>query len=91
VCHGDACAPNTLIGDDGRWLAHVDLGNLGVGDRWSDIAVATYSTKWNYGEGWEDALLEAYGVDADVERTTYYRALWDLIPEPSGGADASPA
>src|SRR5205814_7216612 len=19
VCHGDACSPNTLIGDDGRW------------------------------------------------------------------------
>lgn len=87
VCHGDACAPNTLIGDDGRWLAHVDLGRLGVGDRWSDLAIATYSTQWNYGEGWEDALLEAYGVEPDVERTTYYRALWDLEPEPSGPAD----
>lgn len=84
VCHGDACAPNTLIGEDGRWLAHVDLGSLGVGDRWSDLAIATYSTQWNYGEGWEDALLEAYGVGPDDERTTYYRALWDLEPEPSG-------
>jgi kanamycin kinase len=26
VCHGDSCAPNTLIGDDGRWSGHVDLG-----------------------------------------------------------------
>lgn len=83
VCHGDACAPNTLIADDGRWVAHVDLGRLGVGDRWSDLAIATYSTVWNYGEGYEDALLEAYGVQPDPGRTTYYRALWDLEPEPS--------
>ncbi|MFC8734326.1 phosphotransferase [Luteimicrobium sp. NPDC057192] len=77
VCHGDACAPNTLLGDDGRWLAHVDLGTLGVADRWADLAVATYSTGWNYGPGWEDELLAAYGTGADVDRTAYYRALWD--------------
>ena len=26
VCHGDACAPNTLIDDDGHCSGHVDLG-----------------------------------------------------------------
>lgn len=77
VCHGDACAPNTLIGDDGRWLAHVDLGVLGIGDRWADIAVAAMSTEWNYGPGWEDALLEAYGVSPDSDRLSYYRDLWN--------------
>jgi kanamycin kinase len=77
VCHGDACCPNTLIGDDGRWSGHVDLGTLGVGDRWADIAVASMSTAWDYGEGWEDALIEAYGVDPDRERLSYYRDLWN--------------
>ncbi|MGH3416711.1 MAG: aminoglycoside 3'-phosphotransferase, partial [Actinocrinis sp.] len=62
VCHGDACAPNTLIGDDGACTGHVDLGALGIADRWADLAVATWSTQWNYGPGWEDALFEAYGV-----------------------------
>lgn len=76
VCHADACCPNTLIGDDGRWLAHVDLGQLGSGDRWADIAVASMSTTWNYGPGWEDALIEAYGVEPDRERLDYYRELW---------------
>jgi kanamycin kinase len=80
VCHGDACAPNTLITDDGRWSGHVDLGQLGVGDRWADLAVATWSTQWNYGDGWEQPLLDAYGVDADPERTDYYRRLWDVGP-----------
>ncbi|ASR55163.1 aminoglycoside 3'-phosphotransferase [Cellulomonas sp. PSBB021] len=76
VCHGDACVPNTLLSDDGAWLAHVDLGRLGVADRWADLAIATWSTVWNYGPGYEDALLDAYGVAPDLERTAYYRALW---------------
>lgn len=80
VCHGDACAPNTLLNEDGSYSGHVDLGSLGVGDRWADLAVATWSTEWNYGPGWEDTLLTAYGVGPDAERTAYYRLLWDLDP-----------
>ncbi|WP_448320224.1 phosphotransferase [Streptomyces sp. CO7] len=78
VCHGDACAPNTLVGDDGEPTGHVDLGALGVADRWADLAVATWSTHWNYGPGWAETLLDAYGVEADRERITYYRVLWEL-------------
>lgn len=77
VCHGDACAPNTLV-HEGAWSGHVDLGSLGVADRWADLAVATWSTQWNYGPGWEDELLDSYGVEPDQERTAYYRLLWDL-------------
>lgn len=77
VCHGDACAPNTLLDDAGRWTGHVDLGRLGVADRWADLAVATWSLEWNYGPGWDRVLLDAYGVAPDDERTAFYRALWD--------------
>lgn len=80
VCHGDACAPNTLVTDDGRWSGHVDLGELGMADRWADLAIATWSTNWNYGPGWELPLLEAYGAAPDPERTAYYRLLWDVGP-----------
>lgn len=80
VCHGDACAPNTVLEHDGRCSGHVDLGSLGIADRWADLAVATWSTWWNYGPGWEVPLLDAYGVDADLERIRYYRLLWDLGP-----------
>jgi kanamycin kinase len=78
VCHGDACAPNTLIGGDGRCCGHVDLGDLGVADRWADLAVATWSAGWNYGPGWEQTLLAAYGIKPDAERIRYYRLLWEL-------------
>ncbi|GAA4715751.1 aminoglycoside 3'-phosphotransferase [Phytohabitans rumicis] len=80
VCHGDACSPNTLLTDDGAWSGHVDLGALGVADRWADLAVATWSLDWNYGPGWQPTLLRAYGVEPDPDRTAYYRLLWDLSP-----------
>ncbi|RPE78182.1 kanamycin kinase [Frondihabitans sp. PhB153] len=77
VCHGDPCAPNTLITDDGSWAGHVDLDALGVADRWADIAVATMSLGWNYGPGWDDVFLQAYGVKPDAQRTAFYRSLWN--------------
>jgi kanamycin kinase len=80
VCHGDACAPNTLLTADGSWSGHVDLGALGVGDQWADLAVATWSCEWNYGPGWQSTLLDAYGITPDPARTAYYRLLWDLGP-----------
>jgi kanamycin kinase len=80
VCHGDACAPNTIVDDNGAFCGHVDLGALGVADRWADLAVATWSCDWNYGPGWQPTLLRAYGVAPDPVRTAYYRLLWDLGP-----------
>jgi len=78
VCHGDACVPNTVIDDEGACCGHVDLGSLGVADRWADLAAATWSTVWNYGPGLERRLLDAYGVAPDPDRLRYYRILWDL-------------
>ncbi|GIJ00546.1 kanamycin kinase [Sediminihabitans luteus] len=78
VCHGDACAPNTLLHDDGSWAAHVDLGALGVADRWADLAVAAWSTEWNYGPGYEHLVYDAYGIAPDPAKIAYYRLLWDV-------------
>ncbi len=77
LCQGDPCAPNTLIGDDGSFLAHVDLARLGVADRWADLAVMSMSLAWNYGEVDETVFWEAYGADPDRERIDYYRRLWN--------------
>jgi kanamycin kinase len=77
VCHGDPCAPNTLIHDDGTFAAIVDLARLGTADRWADLAVASWSLEWNFGHGHEPAFFEAYGIEPDAQRIAYYRALWD--------------
>ncbi|MFZ7086664.1 phosphotransferase [Curtobacterium sp. RRHDQ10] len=88
VCHGDPCTPNTLVHDDGRWAGHVDLDALGIADRWADIGVATMSLGWNFGPGWEGVFLDAYGIDPDEERSTWYRALWNL-GDPNPPSDQS--
>ena len=80
VCHGDYCFPNILIDGD-RVAGFVDLGELGVADRWWDLAVATWSTTWNLGRGpgYEDAFLNAYEIAPDADRIAYYRLLYDLV------------
>ena len=78
LVHGDACAPNTLISPAGEWTGNVDLGDLAVGDRWADLAVASMSLDWNFGEGHQQELFDVYGVEPDEERIRYYRALWHL-------------
>jgi kanamycin kinase len=78
LVHGDACAPNTLVSDAGDWTGHVDLGDLAVGDRWADLAIASLSLDWNFGEGHQEELFEAYGIAPDQERIAWYRALWHL-------------
>jgi kanamycin kinase len=85
VCHGDACTPNTLVGDDGRCSGHVDLGDLGVADRWADLAIATMSLGWNYpgGDNLEAELLAAYGIRPDHDRIAYYRDRWNAPSGPS--------
>jgi aminoglycoside phosphotransferase len=80
VCHGDACAPNTLVDDAGRCTGHVDMATLGLADRWADLAIASWSLGWNFGPGWEDDFWMAYGVTPDADRIAYYRLLWELGP-----------
>jgi kanamycin kinase len=78
VCHGDYCLPNVLIDRD-EVTGLVDLGELGVADRWRDLAVATWSVTWNLGPGYEEAFLAAYGIELDPNRLAYYRLLYDLV------------
>jgi kanamycin kinase len=78
VCHGDACSPNTIVRGDGAFAGLVDVGGLGVGDRWADLAVASWSLGWNFGPGWEDVFFDAYGTGKDLAKIVFYRLLWQL-------------
>ena len=77
VCHGDYCVPNILLRGP-EVVGFVDLGELGVADRWWDLAVATWSITWNFGRGYEDQFLESYGATPDDARMRFYRLLYDL-------------
>jgi kanamycin kinase len=78
LVHGDACAPNTLISEEGQWTGNVDFGDLTVGDRWADLAIASMSLDWNFGEGHQETLFDAYGIMGDEARIRYYRKLWHV-------------
>jgi len=78
VCHGDYCPPNVLLAD-GAVTGYVDLGELGVADRWWDIAVGGWSTGWNFGVELESLFYDSYGIAPDPGRIAYYRLLYDLV------------
>jgi kanamycin kinase len=77
VCHGDYCPPNALLADN-RVVAYVDLGELGVADRWWDVAIGTWSATWNFGNGLEELFLASYGIGPGPDRQVFYRLLYDL-------------
>jgi kanamycin kinase len=77
VCHGDYCPPNVVL-TDGRVTGYVDLGELGVADRWWDLAIGGWSTGWNFGSEYEPLFYAAYGIDPDPGRIAFYRLLYDL-------------
>jgi aminoglycoside 3'-phosphotransferase-2 len=77
ITHGDYCVPNVVF--DGDLLSgFVDVGELGVADRWRDLAVATWSIGRNIGPGWEELFLRTYGVEPDPSRMRFYRLLYEL-------------
>jgi kanamycin kinase len=76
VGHGDPCAPNTLIAR-GAFAGLVDLGRVGVTDRWADLAIASWSLEWNGLEAAEPSFWRAYGVERDAARMARWRALWE--------------
>jgi kanamycin kinase len=62
----------------GRVVGYLDLGDVGLADRWRDIAVGTWATTWNVGPGFEDLFVRTYGIEWDRDRTAFYRLLFDL-------------
>ncbi|MFI6477807.1 phosphotransferase [Nonomuraea sp. NPDC050663] len=75
VTHGDFTPSNVL---NGGML--IDLGRVGVGDRYRDLALATRDLHEDFGKGAVDEFFTAYGLPApDSERLTYYRLLDELF------------
>jgi len=85
VTHGDFCLPN-LFTDGKRFTGFIDVGNVGVGDRWMDLALGWRSLKHNsdghYGKIYPnihpDDLFLAAGVPKDEEKLRYYILLDEL-------------
>ena len=87
LSHGDLCLPNILI-DHGRVSGLIDLGEMGIGDKWRDIALCWRSLRWNaagvyggrvYPDARSELLFEALGLAPDYEKLRYYLLLDELF------------
>ncbi|MFD8245267.1 APH(3') family aminoglycoside O-phosphotransferase [Nocardia sp. NPDC059691] len=75
VAHGDFTPPNVLA--NGVLL---DVGGLGVADRYRDLALAVRDLRADFGEAEVTAFFAAYGLaEPDERRLTYYRLLDELF------------
>lgn len=76
VCHGDACLPNFLFDPETlECTGVIDLGRLGVADRYADLALTVAQIEDEWSADPADFLSE-YGIgSADRQRLTFYRLL----------------
>jgi streptomycin 3"-kinase len=76
VCHGDACLPNVLLDPDTLELTgFIDVGRLGLADRYTDLALITAQLldEWDLPA---DAFLREYGLgEPDQRRLDFYLLL----------------
>ncbi len=65
VTHGDFSLDNVLIGG-GEVVGCIDVGRVGIGDRYQDIAIL-WNSLGEFGSSLQERLFEQYGI-ADPER-----------------------
>lgn len=76
VTHGDFTLSNIFVNPAGL----LDLGRLGIADRHQDIALVLRDIEGDFGAGWSDAFVTAYGIGAiDDTRITFFRLLDELF------------
>ena len=81
VTHGDYCLPNVMIKNN-ELSGFVDLGSVGINDRFYDIAAVIWSISYNFGEKWISVFLENYGITQDEtyrEKILFYQMLNEFI------------
>ena len=86
--HGDLSLPNILVKNN-RVSGFIDLGKMGIADRWQDIAICYRSLKHNFEgnfnggfpyEGYSpEMLFEKLGIAADPDKLRYYILLDELF------------
>jgi len=82
VCHGDLCLPNVLLDPSTFEVTGlIDVGRLGVADRYADLALITRSLRAGdlnprFGARFAERFLARYGEDpVDAARLEFYRLL----------------
>jgi aminoglycoside phosphotransferase len=76
LTHGDFTPANILIQPTGL----LDLGRLGVADRYQDIALALRYIEGEFGPAWRAPFARTYGIaDIDESKLAFFRLLDELF------------
>ena len=87
LCHGDFSLPNIFI-NDGRFSGFVDIGRMGIADRYQDIAICLRSLHHNFSgiyngisyTGYDEKMFfSALGIEPDYNKIRYYTLLDELF------------
>lgn len=88
LTHGDYCLPN-IFAHKGQIIGFIDLGKMGIGDPWQDIAIVLRSLKHNFngkytkGKAYSgfsaENFLKHLGVKMDFDKWRYYTLLDELF------------
>jgi aminoglycoside phosphotransferase len=76
VVHGDYCLPNILVDPLTEQLTgFVDVGRMGVADRFVDLALASRSIAFNLGADWIMPFMADYGIPMDRAKYDFFTRL----------------
>ena len=87
LSHGDFCLPNIFINNN-KLSGYIDLGRMGIADKWLDIAICYRSLKANftgkyarkiYDDFTPDILFEELEIEPEWEKIRYYILLDELF------------
>ena len=87
LSHGDFCLPNIFIDND-KLSGFVDVGRMGIADRYQDIALCYRSLHHNFSgvysgkayDGYNDFMLfDALEIEPDFDKIRYYILLDELF------------
>jgi len=87
LAHGDYCLPNVFL-ENGKLSGFIDVGDMGLGEKWRDIALCWRSLKHNFDGSYggkiylgfdPDILFEKLGIQPDWQQLRYHLLLDELF------------
>ncbi len=86
LAHGDHCLPNIFL-ENGKFRGYIDIGDMGIGEKWRDIALCWRSLRDNlqgkYGGKQypydPNRLFDALGIIPDWNQIHYHLLLDELF------------
>ena len=86
LSHGDYCLPNVFV-RDGKFHGFIDVGDLGIGEKWRDIALCYRSLRDNLGGAYggkvydfdPKRLFDVLEIEPDWEKIRYHLLLDELF------------